>query len=158
MTLAIRLLQDIRHIFTHETLGSADLVRRLVRLDDRPWADGAGGRPITQARVARLLRPFGIQPMKLRFGATTANGYTRRMFADAGSRYLPRHMEQWNMANNDGDGLGNPRGEPDTAGSPSGTAVAHDTHGARSGVPPVAVERGPTGRGDGDAEHDDPPL
>ena len=92
-TLAIRLLQDIRHIFTHETLGSADLVRRLVRLDDRPWADGAGGRPITPARVARLLRPFGIQSMKLRFGATTANGYTRRMFADAWSRYLPRHME-----------------------------------------------------------------
>ena len=88
-TLAIRLLQDIRQIFTDETLASADLVRRLVALEDRPWADETGGRPITQARVARLLRPFGIHPMKLRFGSTTSNGYTKRMFRDAWSRYLP---------------------------------------------------------------------
>ncbi len=49
-----------------ETLGSAgsgDLVRRLVGLEDRPWADWIGGRPITQARVARLLRSFGIHPL-----------------------------------------------------------------------------------------------
>ena len=30
-----------------------------------PGQTGAGGRPITQARVARLLRPFGIYPLKL---------------------------------------------------------------------------------------------
>ena len=88
-TVAIRLLQDVRQIFTDETIASADLVRRLVVLEDRPWADGTGGRPITQARVARLLRPFGINPMKLRFGTTTANVYTKRMFADSWSRYLP---------------------------------------------------------------------
>lgn len=41
-----------------------------------------------------LLRPFDIQPMKLRFGERTANGYTKRMFADACSRYLPRRLEQ----------------------------------------------------------------
>ena len=58
---------------------------------------------MTQARVARLLRPFGIQPMKLRVGATTANGYTRRMCADAWSRYLPRSLEQRNTTENDGD-------------------------------------------------------
>ena len=88
-TVAIRLLQDVRQIFTDETIASADLVRRLVVLEDCPWANGTGGRPITQARVARLLRPFGIRPMKLRFGTTTANGYTKRMFADSWSRYLP---------------------------------------------------------------------
>ena len=41
--------------------------------------------------------------MKLRVGATTANGYTRRMFADAWSRYLPRSLEQRHITNNDGD-------------------------------------------------------
>ena len=102
-TLAIRLLADVRQVFTEDAIGSADLVYRLIRLEDRPWADGAAGRPITQARVARLLRPFGISPLKLRFGARTANGYTRRMFADAWSRYLPRTVEQRNTTANDGD-------------------------------------------------------
>ena len=68
-----------------------------------PWADWRSGRPISQARVAALLRPFGIHPMKLRFGARTANGYTTRMFADAWSRYLPKTVEQWNTINKDGD-------------------------------------------------------
>ena len=116
-TLAIRLLHDVRQVFTDETLGSAALVRRLVGLEDRPWADWAGGRPITQARVARLLRPFGIHA----------------------------------------DGLGDSRGEPDTAGSTSETAVGHDTHEARSGVPPLAKETGPTGTGD-EGQRDDPAL
>ena len=102
-TVSIRLLQDVRQVFTEETIGSADLVHRLVGLEDRPWADGAGGRPITQARVARLLRPFGIHPLKLRFGGKTANGYTRRTFADSWSRYLPRNMEQRNTTKHDGD-------------------------------------------------------
>ena len=75
----------------------------LAALEDRPWADWTAGRPITQARVARLLRPFGIHPMKLRFGERTANGYTRRMFADSWSRYLPRNVEQRNTPKNDGD-------------------------------------------------------
>ena len=99
-----------RQVFTEETLGSAALVRRLVGLEDRPWADGASGRPITQAHVARLLRPFGIHPMKLRVGAKTANGYAKQMFVDPWSRYLPKRVEHWNTANNDGDGLGNSRG------------------------------------------------
>ena len=102
-TLAIQLLQDVRQIFTDEAIASVELVRRLVLLEDRPWADGTGGRPITQARVARWLRPFGIHPMKLRFGKATANGYTRRVFADAWSRYLPRNVEQRNTAKHDGD-------------------------------------------------------
>ena len=102
-TLAVRLLHDIRYVFTDETLGSAALVHRLVSLQDRPWGDWTGGRPISQARVARLLRPFGIHPIRLRFGATTANGYTTRMFADAWSRYLARSLEQRNITKNDGD-------------------------------------------------------
>ena len=156
-TLSIRLLHDIRRVFTDETLGSAALVGRLVGLEDRPWADWAGGRPITQARVARLLSPFGIHPMKLRFGEQTANGYTTRMFADPWVQYLPRTVEHWNTAKNDGDGLGTSRGEPDTAGSGSETSVVRDRHGACSSVPPVAVETGPTGTGDA-GQRDDPAL
>ena len=49
-----------------------------------------------------LLRSFRVHPMKLRFGESTANGYTTRMFADAWSRYVPRSVEQRNTPNNDG--------------------------------------------------------
>ena len=102
-TVSIRLLQDVRQVFTEETIGSAELVHRLVGLEDRPWADGPGGRPITQARVARLLRPFGIHPLKLRFGERTANGYTTRMFVDPWSRYLPHQAKQWSATFGDAD-------------------------------------------------------
>ena len=122
-TVSIRLLEDVGQVLTDDTIASADLVRRLVILEDRPWADWTGGRPITQARVARLLRPFGIHPMKLRFGETTANGYTKRMFVDPWSRYLPRKGEQRNTTKNDGDERDTFRVEPDTAGSSSETAV-----------------------------------
>ena len=89
-TVSIRLLDDVSQVFTEETIASAELVHRLVALEDRPWADWTGGRPITQARVARLLGPFGIHPTKFRFGERTANGYTKRMFVDPWSRYLSR--------------------------------------------------------------------
>ena len=156
-TLAIRLLHDVRQVFTDETIASADLVHRLVALDDRPWADWTGGRPITQARVARLLRPFGIHPTKLRFGARTANGYTTRMFADSWSRYLPRTVEHRNTINDDGDDRDSVRVEPDTACSSSETTVPPDRHGARSAVPPRAGETGPNGMGDEGEVSDDSP-
>jgi hypothetical protein len=41
--------------------------------------------------------------MKLRFGETTANGYTKRMFADPWFQHLPRMGEQRNATHNDGD-------------------------------------------------------
>ena len=155
-TLAIRLLQDVRQVFTDETLGSAALVQRLIGLEDRPWADGTGGRPITQARVARLLRPFGIHPAKLRVGATTVNGYTTRMFADPWARYLPKPVEQWNTTHNDGDAHPLAGVARDPAGSGTQTPMAPDPHGVCSGVPPVAGETGPTGRGDDGEGRDDP--
>ena len=157
-TLAICLLVDVAQVFTEETIGSAELVQRLVLLEDRPWADWTAGRPLTPARVARLLTPFGIHPVKLRFGARTANGYTQRMFADPWSRYLPKNVEQRNTATNDGDGLSTLRVELDGAGSGADTAVVPDTDGARSGVPRVPAETGPNAMGDDGVGINDPGI
>ena len=58
-TLSIRLLHDIRRVFTDETLGSAALVGRLVGLEDRPWADWAGwasDHPNARGPVAEAVR------------------------------------------------------------------------------------------------------
>ncbi len=79
------------------------------------------------------------------------------MFDDAWSRYLPRTVEQRNTMNDDGDETHIQGVELDTAGSGAETAVALDTHGACSGVPPLAKETGPTGTGD-EGQRDDPAL
>jgi len=39
--------------------------------------------------LARLLKPFGIQPKNIRNGVTVYKGYELEDFADAFSRYLP---------------------------------------------------------------------
>ena len=88
---AVLVLADARAIFgVREELSSADLVTALKALDSRPWASwGKHGTGLTTNGLARLLRDFGIQPTKLRCGANTFNGYTRRTFEDAWTRYTP---------------------------------------------------------------------
>jgi putative DNA primase/helicase len=102
---AILLLDDVRTIFGPVTqdVSSADLVKALRALDSRPWATwGKDDKGLTTHGLARLLKAFTIHPVKIRFGDDTANGYTRRMFEDAWSRYTPLRPEQRNNSNNDG--------------------------------------------------------
>jgi hypothetical protein len=44
--------------------------------------------------VARLLKPFGIEPDSVRFGDGTRKGYLRDWFEDAWSRYLPSYPQE----------------------------------------------------------------
>ena len=57
-------------------------------MEHRPWADWKG-KAITQAALARLLKPFGIEPKGVRIGEATPKGYDRAWFSDAWTRYLP---------------------------------------------------------------------
>ena len=42
---------------------SADLVKTLVGLEGRPWAEmGKARKPLTQNMLARMLKPHGIAP------------------------------------------------------------------------------------------------
>ncbi len=52
--------------------------------------------------LARLLKDFRIHPHKIRFGAETLNGYTRRLFEDAWTRYPASEPEQQNSTNETG--------------------------------------------------------
>jgi hypothetical protein len=80
-------------------VSTIDLLRALVDREGEPWA-GWWGRDVDQAgegntprkpamELARHLKPFGIQPGKLRDGDKTFNGYKRCDFEDAFGRYLP---------------------------------------------------------------------
>ena len=84
------LLADIEVIFAEkDSLPSADLVEALVEIESRPWAEfGKSRKPITQNRLARLLRPLGIVPDNVRVGGKVPKGYQRHQFKDAWERYL----------------------------------------------------------------------
>jgi hypothetical protein len=101
---AVLALADVRTIFgLKQQLSSADIVQALQALESRPWATwGKDHRGLTTHALGRLLKDFKIHPIKIRFGSETANGYTRRMFEDAWTRYIPVQPEHQNNFNNDG--------------------------------------------------------
>jgi putative DNA primase/helicase len=146
------LLRDVQVIFAAEgdpeTLSSSLIAEKLIGLEDRPWREYSHGRPLSTAKLARLLAEYGIYPSKIRFGAKTANGYARRSFEDAWCRYIPVEVEQRNKANN--DGLKSSLSEVEHSALCSGfeIAVSTNTDGLCS-IVPVPIE------GDGDATTQD---
>jgi hypothetical protein len=61
----------------------------LVEITPRPWAEfGRGGKPISQNKLARLLRPLSIGPGRLEVGEDRTRGYFRSHFDEAFRRYL----------------------------------------------------------------------
>jgi hypothetical protein len=94
-TISVRLLADTKVIFYPkdenplERVSSANLVNDLAANPDSPWAEWKNGKPVTQAQLARLLKPFGIAPQLIRLdGDAVMRGYLRAQFEDAWERYL----------------------------------------------------------------------
>jgi len=104
-SLGEQLLADLRDVFgewaeQHRSaaraadateMESAEIVRRLLAKDGRPWAELPGRRPgpLTTARLARLLKPFGIAPGDIGPEGRRRKGYHLLAFADAFERHLP---------------------------------------------------------------------
>jgi hypothetical protein len=86
------LLGDIRVIFTEQgkdEIPSADLVRGLVGLEGRPWAElGRNRKPLTTNGLARRLKPLASIPENIRIGDKVPKGYKLAHFEDAFVRYL----------------------------------------------------------------------
>lgn len=85
------LLADVRDLFIErgaDRLESAEIVAALVAREDRPWQESNHGKPISPAQLARLLRPFGVEPKVFRIGDKTHRGYWLDDLSDAFSRYL----------------------------------------------------------------------
>ncbi len=88
------LLADIKAVFEAaddpSVLSSADILKGLVAMEDRPWAEWSKGEPMTAAKLARMLKPFKVTTAgTVRIGTKTAKGYRRESFTDAWARYLP---------------------------------------------------------------------
>ena len=92
------LLEDIRSVFATkgvDKLPSAELVEALLAMKDRPWPElGRAAKPITQNKLAGLLKDFGIRPCNVWVGAKPLKGYGRGQFEDAFARYLSDPLVQ----------------------------------------------------------------
>jgi Protein of unknown function (DUF3631) len=84
------LLGDIRDVFGDKAeMPSADLVADLIKIEGRPWAElGKAGKPLTQNRLARMLKPPRIAPQKVGPKDARVSGYVREHFEEAFRRYL----------------------------------------------------------------------
>ena len=99
--LAEQVLADLYAIFhdpatafeapERDRLSTAHVVELLVALDARPWAtyNTKTGKPVTQYQVARLLKRFGVRPVKARIDAKATNCYHRSDLEPAWRRYSP---------------------------------------------------------------------
>jgi Protein of unknown function (DUF3631) len=89
-SLGVRLLRDIRYVFddkSSDRLPTGTLLEALHAMDEAPWGS-LRGEALEARGLARLLKPYGVKPEKLREGEDTFRGYRRGSFEDAWVRYL----------------------------------------------------------------------
>src|SRR5207249_6463563 len=96
----VRLLRDIRSIFEEkdaEELRSEEITAALNLIEESGYAAWNRGNGIKPADLARRLRPYAIEPRRLRFDGEQARGYRVADFEDAFERYgvaAPRQAEE----------------------------------------------------------------
>lgn len=89
-SLGIRLLRDIKSVFGEggkDRLSTSTLLEKLHEADEAPWGS-LRGEPLDARGLARLLKPYGVQPKQLRIDEDKVRGYRRGVFKDAWERYL----------------------------------------------------------------------
>lgn len=90
--LGVLLLGDLRDLFANRQVARASTVvvlETLTGLDERPWATYRRGKPLDSNGLSRLLKPFGVQPKKLRITDEAVRGYDVEDCREAFLRYLP---------------------------------------------------------------------
>ena len=136
-TFGIQLLSHIRAVLkkTEEECSSADLVKRLTKREDWPWATfGRTGKPLTQNALARLLKNFGVHSLDIKFDGKTLKGYSRSSFEDSWGRYSPPQPRHRNSVNKNGGEVTDHNRNPDPAGCGCETAVTPIKLGSGCGV------------------------
>jgi uncharacterized protein DUF3631 len=105
----VELLADLQDLFAAtaaDKLATAAIIRHLIRLEERSWAEYAEGRPLTPRHLAQLLEGFRIKAKQIRQGAATRKGYQRSDFTDAFRRYLPPVPSESGPTGGRGEGRG----------------------------------------------------
>ena len=93
-SLGVRLLADLRHVFTlndADRMTTADILAALIELEEAPWAD-LHGKPLDARRLGRELGKYGVRSKDIKLDGRAIKGYRvdgDDGLADAWSRYLP---------------------------------------------------------------------
>jgi hypothetical protein len=96
-SLGVRLLADMRELFHDaDRLTTVDILARLSDMEEAPWGDLSGNRPLDARRLAKELDRYSVAPAAFKDEhGKTVKGYTtyptpRNVgLADAWARYLP---------------------------------------------------------------------
>jgi len=85
-SLALLLLRDIKQVWPEgeDKFETALLIAKLKTLEESPWQE----LEMTPRKLARMLRPFEVEPRTIRIDGRTAKGYVYEHFQDAFDRYL----------------------------------------------------------------------
>ncbi|HKD06121.1 MAG TPA: DUF3631 domain-containing protein [Bryobacteraceae bacterium] len=85
---ALTLLRDIRTVWPdgEDRLETAIMLQRLKALEESPW--GEPDHSLTARKLARMLRPFEVEPRNIRVGDRSPKGYYFVGLKDAFDRYL----------------------------------------------------------------------
>jgi hypothetical protein len=141
---AILLLKDIRDAFMksgEERLSSSRLLVELNALEESPWLYWSNGRGFDARCLARLLRPFRIEPHNLRLlSDSVCKGYQRDDFEEAWDTYLPRVSSATPLQANPGAGSSDfsSRYEDENVAAPK-----HEAANKNEGCSAVALPRVP---------------
>lgn len=163
----VQLLADVRRVLallvrTDGTIRTDKLLEELRALPESRWKKfGPRREEIDALDLARLVRPYGIRPTRIRDGDAVVRGYMVSAFADAFDRYLSEPPQSEGSAtpatplqsdNHAGQNVApyplqhplQPRPAAPKAGACSGSrsgspaTVSSDNHAGCSGVAPVA--------------------
>jgi hypothetical protein len=111
----VQLLRDIYTVF--ESSGkdrflTADLISKLVEIEESPWGDWQG-KHISPQALSRLLKPYEIRTMSIKIAGETVRGYKAEQFEEAWRRVLGVTRvtgvtsEQWSYAESNGSNASN---------------------------------------------------
>jgi putative DNA primase/helicase len=90
-SLKVELLADIKMVYDErgiDRLSSDTLVSALNEMSDHPWCEINHGKQMTARTLAKLLKPFRIEPRQIRDGQEKSRGYLKEDFEDSWARYL----------------------------------------------------------------------
>ncbi len=88
-SLGVKLLGDIRIVFTDDKILTKGLVSLLNDLDEAPWSGWRKDKGISSIQLVNMLKAFGIRSHPLRVGSERGRGFELEQFDDAFARYLP---------------------------------------------------------------------
>jgi hypothetical protein len=89
-SLGIRLLTDLREVFgDRKVMGTADMLERLHKLEESPWASLKGA-PLDARGLAWRLGSYEVSSTKVKVKGIALQGYRREDLWDCWERYCPR--------------------------------------------------------------------